>query len=485
MSDFDGNFMEMTSFWAPPSSPSPRTILAMLNQSDNVQNPITEIFPQTNLSTDHHESEQRSSLGERLAARIGFNPPRLEIEDMSPFGAFFRNSTVPTPLIPISPGFSPSALLQSPNVFSNSSEIIPPPPSLNTNDGHPETVENSGDEGHAAAMIFDNDPPQQPLLVDLPSQEGTDDIIPTEETSVNVPSHESHVEPIGAPLVASFDSVEVDETNIINMIYVESPGESESGDDDDDDEDTDGDTDEDTDEDEDEDEEEDEEEEEEDEHHEVDNIADEIDDGPSSPKRRKVDYSSMIGATRTSKQQRIILQMESDEDHPDDGYRWRKYGQKIVKGNPNPRSYYKCTYIGCKVKKHVERGADDVKVVVTTYDGVHEHPAPVSRTSASGSRNRSGDQFGRAARLGRPPSSSQEDNMARPFSYSSPAPQSDMTQLYMTGLTKLPTLPVNPSSGFMYRNDQPMTGDVVVPDGANVYSGIMNHLFLQFGVNFA
>lgn len=45
----------------------------------------------------------------------------------------------------------------------------------------------------------------------------------------------------------------------------------------------------------------------------------------------------MIGAIRTSKQQRIILQMESDEDHPDDGFRWRKYGQKVVKGNPNPR----------------------------------------------------------------------------------------------------------------------------------------------------
>lgn len=147
------------------------------------------------------------------------------------------------------------------------------------------------------------------------------------------------------------------------------------------------------------------------------------------------------------------------------------------------RSYYKCTYIGCKVKKHVERGADDVKVVVTTYDGVHEHAAPAARMSASGSRNRSGDNFGRTTRLGRPPSSSQED-MARPFSYSSAAPQSDMTQLYMTGLSKLPSLPVNQHSGSTYRNDEPMTTDVV-SEGTNVYNGIMNRLFLQFGVNFA
>lgn len=123
MSDFDGKFMEMTSFWAPPSSPSPRTIIAMLNQSDNCQNPITEFFPQTNLSTDHQSTGQRSGLGERLAERTGFNPPRLEIENIRPFGAFFRNSTVPSPVVTISPGFSPSALLQSPIMLSNSSEV--------------------------------------------------------------------------------------------------------------------------------------------------------------------------------------------------------------------------------------------------------------------------------------------------------------------------------------------------------------------------
>jgi WRKY DNA -binding domain len=39
---------------------------------------------------------------------------------------------------------------------------------------------------------------------------------------------------------------------------------------------------------------------------------------------------------------RSTLDVETTADHINDGYRWRKYGQKIVKGNPHPRSYYKC-----------------------------------------------------------------------------------------------------------------------------------------------
>ena len=38
-----------------------------------------------------------------------------------------------------------------------------------------------------------------------------------------------------------------------------------------------------------------------------------------------------------------------------DGYRWCKYGQKLVKGNEYPRSYYKCTCVGCNVRKWVEQ----------------------------------------------------------------------------------------------------------------------------------
>jgi hypothetical protein len=34
---------------------------------------------------------------------------------------------------------------------------------------------------------------------------------------------------------------------------------------------------------------------------------------------------------------RVVVQTQSEVDILDDGYRWRKYGQKVVRGNPNPR----------------------------------------------------------------------------------------------------------------------------------------------------
>lgn len=40
---------------------------------------------------------------------------------------------------------------------------------------------------------------------------------------------------------------------------------------------------------------------------------------------------------RTVTEARIIVQTTSEVDLLDDGYRWRKYGQKVVKGNPYPR----------------------------------------------------------------------------------------------------------------------------------------------------
>ena len=74
----------------------------------------------------------------------------------------------------------------------------------------------------------------------------------------------------------------------------------------------------------------------------------------------------------------------STSDRPSyDGYNWRKYGQKQVKGSEYPRSYYKCTHPNCPVKKKVERSLDG-QIAEIVYKGEHNHskPLPAKRNSA-------------------------------------------------------------------------------------------------------
>nr|AKA27907.1 WRKY protein [Salvia miltiorrhiza] len=121
------------------------------------------------------------------------------------------------------------------------------------------------------------------------------------------------------------------------------------------------------------------------------NDTKDLDDCPD-PKRQKRGISSADDdvVNRSSSDSRHVVQTLSEVDLVNDGYRWRKYGQKLVKGNPNPRSYYRCSNTGCPVKKHVERASHDPKLVITTYEGKHVHDIPTSRT-VSQSIARGGD----------------------------------------------------------------------------------------------
>ncbi|KAJ0477349.1 putative transcription factor WRKY family [Helianthus annuus] len=114
-----------------------------------------------------------------------------------------------------------------------------------------------------------------------------------------------------------------------------------------------------------------------------DSIDEADDDDDQYSKKRRTDFGTLdiTPVVKPIREPRVVVQTTSEVDILDDGYRWRKYGQKVVRGNPNPRSYYKCTSVGCTVRKHVERASHDPKAVITAYEGKHNHDVPVLKNN--------------------------------------------------------------------------------------------------------
>ncbi|XP_057422611.1 WRKY transcription factor SUSIBA2-like isoform X3 [Lotus japonicus] len=99
----------------------------------------------------------------------------------------------------------------------------------------------------------------------------------------------------------------------------------------------------------------------------------------SGSKRKSLDYYNKALLRLIHPLPKVEVQVESIVDVPDDGYRWRKSGQRPSKGNLMPRRYFMCTTAGCPVRKTVERNLHNLKNVITTYKGRHNHEVPLEK----------------------------------------------------------------------------------------------------------
>lgn len=98
-------------------------------------------------------------------------------------------------------------------------------------------------------------------------------------------------------------------------------------------------------------------------------------------RKRKRDFSEYYipPGSRLCRGPKAVIRVESSYDYVEDGYRWRKYGKKAIKGSPNPRGYFRCATQGCNVRKQVERDIRNPRFVISTYEGKHKHPVPTSK----------------------------------------------------------------------------------------------------------
>ncbi|KAI3770432.1 hypothetical protein L6452_01565 [Arctium lappa] len=96
--------------------------------------------------------------------------------------------------------------------------------------------------------------------------------------------------------------------------------------------------------------------------------------------RKKKSSSSSI--LKWKQQVKVSLEIGL-EVPPNDGYMWRKYGQKEILNAKYPREYYRCTYRnthGCCATKQVQRSSDDPSIFEITYLGKHTCPK-ISKTN--------------------------------------------------------------------------------------------------------
>ncbi|KAI4303409.1 hypothetical protein MLD38_039044 [Melastoma candidum] len=100
--------------------------------------------------------------------------------------------------------------------------------------------------------------------------------------------------------------------------------------------------------------------------------------GGSSSKRKRKDEHDSTQVVRVGSTGEGRLE--------EDGFSWRKYGQKQILGAKYPRGYFRCTHRpaqGCLATKQVQRSDEEPSVFEVTYHGRHTCIPPVSTKLAN------------------------------------------------------------------------------------------------------